>query len=342
MKLLLIGNELACPDFINYANERKLQLTVISEKNWKSALDLDCRAFHEILSFSDTAQILVERIKTYWGVPGRGEALIDRLTNKKRLREHQHTAHLFPPYGIFSADSKVENCEQFCIDHALSFPLVVKPTGGFYSAGVSRIDDASALPRAISLARRINNHLNGTKGDVIIEEYLCGKEIAIDGIIYEGNIYPLIYHSKYPKLEGPFFHEEAYISQTVQPNCAEIPFLKEFIQTLGLRLGPFHIEMRQCSKGKWYLLECAPRLSGMGLSTNIPFFTLTGKHAYDFLLWPHLIETNTYQHDNGYMIEFDFSVKYDATITGLDTVITKIRDLPNSIFFQYIKNGQYV
>ena len=169
-----------------------------------------------------------------------------------------------------------------------------------------------------------------------------GNEIAVDGIVHDGNIFPLIYHSKYPKLEGPFFHEEAYISQTVKQDFSEMLPIKNFISTLGLESGPFHIEIRQCGLGKWHLLECAPRFSGMGLSTNIPFFMLTGKHAYDFLLWPDLITTTCWDHDNGYVIEFDFASGHDGVINGLENVIKKMRAIPNCAIFQYANDGEYV
>jgi len=295
-----------------------------------------------LVSFSDTGQILVERIKKHGNIIGRGEDLIGRLTNKKRLREEKNLSHLFSQYVIFSATDCIESCEQLYQRKNLCFPLIVKPASGFYSAGVSRVDEAAGLPRAISLARRINNQINGTKGDVIIEEYLTGKEVAIDGIIHEGIIYPLIYHTKYPKLKGPFFHEEAYISKTVQQDFPEMQPLKQFIAALELKSGPFHIEMRQCNQEKWYLLECAPRFSGMGLSTNIPFFSLTGQHAYDFLLWPHLMSTQRWRYDNGHVLEFDFAVKYSAPLTGIDTVVAKIRALSHCVFFQYANNGDIV
>lgn len=342
MKLLVVGNESGCPDFINYANDRGLELTVVSEKEWSAALTLDPTGYDDVLSFSDTGQILVERIKTEWKMVGRGENLIGMLTNKKRLREEGNINHLFSKYVICSATDSVEFCEKLCKEKQLGFPMIVKPANGFYSAGVSRVDDATGLPRAISLARRINNQINSTKGDVIIEAYLSGEEIAIDGIIDEGNIYPLIYHAKYPRLAGPFFHEEAYISQTVRQDFPEKQPLTQFIQALGLQSGPFHLEMRKCGQGQWHLLECAPRFSGMGLSTNIPFFKLTGKYAYDFLLSPHLIRTENWRHDHGYVMEFDFAVRTNACVTGLEAVVAKIRELSNCVFFQYAAQGEYV
>lgn len=342
MKVLMIGNEANYPDFVKYANERMIHLTVVSEKDWETACSLNPSDYHEVLAFSDTAQIFVERIKKNWKINNRNEIVIDTLTNKKRLRENAAASHFFPKHVIFSATEHVNSSEQICKEKDLCFPVVVKPASGFYSAGVSRVNDIDGLARAISLARRINNQIHGTKGDVIIEEYLAGREIAVDGIIHNGKVFPLIYHSKYPKLEGPFFHEEAYISQTVKQNFSEMQPLQDFISTLELKSGPFHIEMRQCALGKWYLLECAPRFSGMGVSTNIPFFFLTGKHAYDFLLWPDLIDTYDWSHASGYVIEFDFAAPHNTTLSGIENVIAKIRELPDCIFFQYANNGDYV
>jgi hypothetical protein len=342
MKLLLIGAAENCPDFMKYASSHGHDVTVIAEKNWRSACSFDALHFDDVVAFSETGQIYIEKIKTHWRKPSRGEALIAKLTNKKLLREDANLSTILPEHIIIPATIHASKCASLVIAKALKFPLVVKPAYGFYSAGVSRIETIDALPRAVSIARRINNQIVGAKGDVILESYLSGVEIAIDGMIYQGEIYPFVHHTKHPKLAGPFFHEEAYFSQTLRRRGEEFATLKAFIQQLGLTSGPFHIEMRQNQEGHWKLLECAPRFSGMGLSTNTPFHLLTNKYAYDFLLCPQQLKDHCWVNSQECVVEFDFSVRNDGVLAGMNQLLAKIARLPNSEYYSYVTDGDFV
>ena len=42
------------------------------------------------------------------------------------------------------------------------------------------------------------------------------------------------------------------------------------------------------------------------------------------------------------MVEFDFAVKQSASLTGIEVVTDKIRQLSHCIFFQYANNGDTV
>lgn len=342
MKLLLVGNQKDCHDFVNYASQNSITLFVIAEDEWETALTLDSNEFYNVFSFSDTGQHLVEKIKEAWSVTGRGEKLIRMLTSKVVMRNNVSITTLFSKFLLIDNTVPASDVSSMPQLKNFSFPAVVKPDVGFYSAGVSRVEKLEDVPRAVTIARRINNQISGNKGQIIIEEYLAGDEVAIDGFVHDGEIYPLIRHLKYPKLEGPFFHEESYLSQLVESDYPEKESLERFIRSVGLTSGPFHLEMRQSADGVWHLLECAPRLSGQGLSTNIPFLSLTGKSTYDFLLYPEQLKKRDWLYSDNFVVEFEFAAPQDAILTGMEKVANIINEIPGCQVFSYAKDGDYV
>src|SRR4029077_16002670 len=71
----------------------------------------------------------------------------------------------------------------------LTFPLVLKPSNGFYSAGVVKVDGPEGFDRALRQTRRVCGMLGGSI--VLAEEYLDGEEYAVDGVVSAGRVHPL-------------------------------------------------------------------------------------------------------------------------------------------------------
>jgi len=65
----------------------------------------------------------------------------------------------------------------------LRFPLVVKPSAGGSTLGLSIIEDMDGLPAAVELARSFDQ-------GVLIEEYITGREVSLS--ILDGRVYPVV------------------------------------------------------------------------------------------------------------------------------------------------------
>jgi len=48
---------------------------------------------------------------------------------------------------------------------------------------------------------------------IIVEGYLPGKEVAVEGLLIEGELQVLAIFDKPDPLEGPFFEETIYVSR---------------------------------------------------------------------------------------------------------------------------------
>jgi formate-dependent phosphoribosylglycinamide formyltransferase (GAR transformylase) len=99
---------------------------------------------------------------------------------------------------------------------------------------------------------------------MIVEGYLPGREVAVEGLLTEGRLRVLAIFDKPDPLEGPYFEETIYVTpsrfspsqQREIDKCAE-----GAVRALGLSHGPIHAEFRINDEGVWPL-EVAPRPIG--------------------------------------------------------------------------------
>ncbi len=150
--------------------------------------------------------------------------------------------------------------------------MVVKPLLLSGSRGVIRADDAATLEAVGEWLRHLLRRL-GVGGDgqaILVEEYLPGGEVALEGLLVEGTLHLLALFDKPDPLVGPYFEETLYITPSRLPAALQAT-LKERTQqaaaALGLRTGPVHAELRY-HEGEAWLIEMAGRSIG-GLCGSI-------------------------------------------------------------------------
>jgi biotin carboxylase len=146
------------------------------------------------------------------------------------------------------------------------FPCVVKPVALSASRGVIRADDCAQLENAIV---RIVGMLADVpereeRETLLIEEFIAGSEVAVEGLLSDGNLEILAIFDKPDVLDGPYFEETYYTtpsrhSPDVQARVAAQ--VAEVCAAYGLREGPIHAECRINSTGVW-ILEVAARTIG--------------------------------------------------------------------------------
>ncbi len=200
-------------------------------------------------------------------------ALITR--DKAQMRKAFAVAGLnVPSYTSLSADAPVT------LSASMSYPLVVKPTGGYASQGVIRVDKASDLKNTVAKVRAINaNDLDAFAtttsginwGAVIVEEYIDGPEYAVEVFATEGRVHVLsIGYKGEPK--GPYFEETVYLAPPHLAPATHKAIVEQAIggmESLGLTDGPGHCELRLQNSTKPYLLEIGARIGGSGVSQFI-------------------------------------------------------------------------
>jgi len=191
--------------------------------------------------------------------------------NKLRSREHFRAAGMLVPEfrRMTAADASIAG---------IKFPCVLKPLDSSGSRGVIRANDEDEFREAASRIARMQAH--GQEKDLIVEDYIPGREFALEGVVTAGKLQTLAIFDKPDPLEGPYFEETIYLTPSREPEHIQGQIRKKAqaaVTSLGLADGPVHAEMRVNDQGVW-MLEAAARPIG-GLCARVlrfaaPFYTL--------------------------------------------------------------------
>jgi biotin carboxylase len=131
---------------------------------------------------------------------------------------------------------------------------------------VIRADDSAALVRAVDRVRAIQSQADrdAQQLGLIIEDFIPGREYALEGSLERGELTTLALFDKPDPLDGPYFEETLYV--TPSRLGAELQdgihrTVARACRVAGLVTGPVHAEVRVNANGIW-LLEIAARSIG--------------------------------------------------------------------------------
>ena len=148
------------------------------------------------------------------------------------------------------------------------YPCVLKPLGLSASRGVIRANTPAEFRQAIDRIQKILEH--EAEQSILIEDFIPGREFALEGIVTRGRLHVLALFDKPDPLDGPFFEETIYITPSREPSQIQQAIAEttqRAVAALGLSDGPIHAEMRVNDRGVW-MLEVAARPIG-GLCSRV-------------------------------------------------------------------------
>jgi len=142
----------------------------------------------------------------------------------------------------------------------LRYPCVLKPLDASASRGVIRANNPEEFHLAAERIARIH------PGDILVEDYIPGREYALEGVVTNGTLQTLALFDKPDPLEGPYFEETIYVtpsreSPEIQAQIQEAAQMA--VTALGLTDGPVHAEMRVNDSGVWMLEVAARPIGGL-------------------------------------------------------------------------------
>jgi biotin carboxylase len=222
-----------------------------------------------ILAVDDSGALLAAQASAVLGLPHNDVAAAEAARNKYVMRQKLGVA------GV-----PVPRAQRFLTDEPtavilpqISFPCVVKPTELSGSRGVIRADNPAELTPALDRLRRLLHDLAPPPQPFLIEEYVPGVEVALEGMLDNGRLSLLALFDKPDPLEGPYFEETIYVTPSRLPAAdqqAIVHCTAQAAQALGLRTGPIHAELRLNERGPW-LIEVAGRSIGGLCSQTLRF-----------------------------------------------------------------------
>jgi biotin carboxylase len=142
----------------------------------------------------------------------------------------------------------------------VGFPCVVKPTGLAGSQGVIRCDTPAQLDAARARIARV------WRGPVLVEEYVPGVEVALEGLLRDGALEVLAVFDKPDPLDGPYFEETIYVTPSRQPKAAiasVVTATARAAAAIGLTEGPVHAEVRIDGDRVWVIEVAARSIGGL-------------------------------------------------------------------------------
>jgi len=148
-----------------------------------------------------------------------------------------------------------------------TFPAVLKPLFSSASRGVIRADNEQQFAQAFE---RIRKMVGREEAVLLVEDFIPGREFALEGIVTGGSLQVLALFDKPDPLDGPVFEESIYVTPSREPEAIQEKIretARRAVAALGLSDGPVHAEMRVNQRGVW-MLEAAARPIG-GLCSRV-------------------------------------------------------------------------
>ncbi|GAP62562.1 hypothetical protein ARMA_0985 [Ardenticatena maritima] len=221
-----------------------------------------------VLATDDSGTLVAAYANARLGLPGNDPKAALAARNKYVMRTLLAEGGVpVPAFRLVHADDDPTRLAQ-----EVAYPVVVKPLLMSGSRGVIRADDPEAFVAAFNRLRRLLPATETLPGErnILIETYLPGVEVALDGLLIDGVLHILAIFDKPDPLEGPFFEETIYVTPSRLPaetQAAIHTTTQQAVRALGLRHGPVHAELRINDEGVW-LIEAAGRTIG-GLCSSI-------------------------------------------------------------------------
>jgi biotin carboxylase len=194
----------------------------------------------------------------------------------ERARDKAAMRHAFKVAGVPQPDYRIDHTGEnvAAIAAAIGPPVVVKPLTLSMSRGVIRADDPEAAARAAVRVRAILAAAGEDPASrLLVERYAPGAEVAVEGILRDGELELLAIFDKPDPLEGPYFEETIYVTPSRLPAATQErvhELASRAAAALGLREGPVHAELRVDGE-EIRVLELAARSIGGLCSRSLRF-----------------------------------------------------------------------
>lgn len=219
---------------------------------------------------SDTATLTVNYVASRMGLISNPDEYSEICTNKFKMRQCFMDADVPSPKFTLVDDEGKYSIKGF------RFPLIVKPTDRSGSRGVEKVLDPVQLESAIKRARK-----DSFEGKAIIEEFVTGREISVEGISFEGN-HTILQITDKVTTGAPFFvelghHQPSSLSDEIKDKVKQI--VLNALDALHIQYGASHSELKIDEDGNIRVIEIGARMGGDFIGSNLVQLS-TG---YDFV-----------------------------------------------------------
>lgn len=197
---------------------------------------------------------------------------IARCRDKHTTRALMREAGLLQP--VTAAVATFADARAFA--EQVGYPVILKPRNLGGSLGVRKVDRPEDLAAAFAVTDTVR--LPGVRefdDYVLVEEFVEGKEIAVDCVFYDGVCHPLVVAHKVLGTEAPYEFEEVGHDVVEHDPLLRDPELLDVLRrshdAVGFRNGVTHTEFKLTPRG-FVLIEINARMGG-GLIPHLGYLT---------------------------------------------------------------------
>lgn len=224
-----------------------------------------------ITSFSlESALPVVAHVVKEMGLVGNSEESLELTSSKFSQRRALETNKIpVPKYYLITSTDDLNKIE-------CNLPIIVKPVDSGGSQGISKVNSLDDLMEAYYYAKE-----HSRTGNVIVEEYIGGREFSVEYISHKGKHYFLQITDKVTSGEPRFVemqhHQPANIPVDVKIRIQNM--VENALNALKIENSPSHTEIKLNEKGDLFIIETGPRMGGDYISSDLVRLS-TG---YDFV-----------------------------------------------------------
>ncbi len=224
-----------------------------------------------VVGVDDLTAVVAAAIAERLGLPANPVAAAAATRDKRAMRQRLSEAGVpvprFRPVSL-DGDPAVPARE-------VAYPCVLKPLALSASRGVIRVDTPGEFVAAFHRIAAILGEAADLSRTLLAEEFVPGREVALEGLLVGGALRTLTIFDKPDPLDGPFFEETIYVTPSRLPALVQeriSAVTARAARALGLEEGPVHAELRVNERGPW-VIEVAARSIGGLCSRTLRFGT---------------------------------------------------------------------
>ena len=229
-----------------------------------------------VVPVDDATTVVGAAIGQALGLRANPMAAVRATRNKLAMREALGRASVPQPgFAAFGVEE-----DPAATAKAVRYPCVLKPLHLSASRGVIRADSPAEFSAAWTrlaalLALPEVRALGEGASQILVESFVPGVEVALEGILTAGPLQTLALFDKPDPLDGPYFEETIYVTPSRLPAASQRAVgdcAARAARALGLTDGPVHAELRIDDAGPW-LIELAARSIGGLCARTLRFGT---------------------------------------------------------------------
>lgn len=236
-------------------------------------------SFDAILAVDDSGTLVAARASQMLELPHNSVSSVELTRDKYALRVALSGSKLpSPGYKLVETAQSEDKLQR--ISDSMKYPVVLKPRGLSGSQGVIRANTSTEFIDGFNRIKKILESESSREEcdadlltTILVEEYVPGHELALEGVLDKGNLTMLALFDKPDPLIGPFFEETIYVTPTSYPDDVQskiVSTVQAACAELGLTHGPVHAEVR-LDDDKVFLIDLAGRSIGGQCARTLSF-----------------------------------------------------------------------